>query len=148
MSNHSLHPFHNQDERISFYPLRCIDHLLLCSGQVSKVAGRQVSRVQWQQEGLCVACAFTNKRQQALLATGRRWIKNRSSKFRRKIARSCHNKSNDTYNSVSSFSLLFLLFLAGDGELNPGPAVTSSNSHSENSVLELPILVSGSPYYR
>ena len=94
-----------------------------------------------QQEGLCVACAFTNKRQQTLLATGRRWMKNRSSKFRRKIARSCRNKSNDTYNSVSSFSLLFLLFLAGDVELNPGPAVTSSNSHSENSVLELPILV-------
>ena len=94
-----------------------------------------------QQEGLRVACAFTNKRQQALLATGRRWIKNQSSKFRRKIARSCRNKSNDTYNSVSSFSLLFLLFLAGDVELNPGPTVTSSNSHSENSVLELPILV-------
>ena len=58
-----------------------------------------------------------------------------------KIARSCRNKSNDTYNGVSSFSLLFLLFLAGDVELNPGPAVTSSNSHSENSVLELSILV-------
>ena len=94
-----------------------------------------------QQEGLRVSCAFTNKRQQALLAIGRRWIKNQSSKFRRKIARSCRNKSNDTYNSVSSFSLLFLLFLAGDVELNPGPTVTSSNSHSENSVLELPILV-------
>ena len=94
-----------------------------------------------QQEGLRVASAFTNKRQQALLATGRRWIKNQSSKFRRKIARSCRNKSNDTYNSVSSFSLLFLLFLVGDVELNPGPAVTLSNSHSENSVLELPILV-------
>ena len=67
-----------------------------------------------QQEGLRVACTFTNKRQQALLATGRRWIKNQSSKFRRKIARSCCNKSNDTYNSVSSFSLLFLLFLAGE----------------------------------
>ena len=71
-----------------------------------------------QQEGLRVACAFTNKRQQALLATGRRWIKNQSSKFRRKIARSCRNK----YNSVSSFSLLFLLFLAGDVEVNPGPS--------------------------
>ena len=34
-----------------------------------------------QQEGLRVACAFTNKRQQALLATGRRWIKNQSSKL-------------------------------------------------------------------
>ena len=62
-------------------------------------------------------------------------------KIQNEIARSCRNKSNDTYNSVSSFSLLFLLFLAGDVELNPGPAVTSSNSHSENSVLELPILV-------
>ena len=75
-----------------------------------------------QEEGLRVACAFTNKLQQALLATGRRWIKNQSSKFRRKIARSCRNKSNDTYNSVSSFSLLFLLFLAGDVEVNPGPS--------------------------
>ena len=87
-----------------------------------------------QQEGLCVACGFTNKGQQALLATGRRWINNQTSKFRRKIARSCRNKSNDTYNGVSSVSLLFLLFLAGDIELNPGPAVTSSNSHSESSV--------------
>ena len=40
VSNHSLHPFHSQDERNSFYPLRCIDYLLFCSGQVSKVAGR------------------------------------------------------------------------------------------------------------
>ena len=42
VSNHSLHPFHNQDERISFYPLRCIDHLLFCSGQVSK-SGRKMT---------------------------------------------------------------------------------------------------------
>ena len=91
-------------------------------------------------EGPCVAFAFTHKHQKPLLATGR-WIKNQYSKLRRKISRSCGVRPNDTYVSISSFSLFFVLLLAGDVELNPGPTTTSTNSHSENSAVELPTLV-------
>ena len=61
--------------------------------------------------------------------------------MRRKISRSCGVRPNDTYVSISSFSLFFVLLLAGDVELNPGPTTTSTNSHSENSAVELPTLV-------
>ena len=99
----------------------------------------------WQEdvinEGLGFAHAFTDKRQEALLATGRRWIKNHCSKSKRRITRSCGIiRQDNTYVSVSRFSLFFLLLLA-DVELNPGPTATSDNSHSEKSVLELPVLV-------
>ena len=90
--------------------------------------------------GLGVAHAFTDKRQEALLATGRRWIKNQCSKCKRRITRSCGIRQDKTYISVSSFFLFFLLLLAGDVELNPGPTAASDNS-SEKPVLELPMLV-------
>ena len=66
----------------------------------------------WQEdvikEGLLgVAHAFTNTRQEALLATGRRWIKSHCSKLRRRIGRRCGIRHNDSSISVSSFSLLF-----------------------------------------
>ena len=90
--------------------------------------------------GLGVAHAFTDKRQEALLATGRRWIKNQCSKCKRRITRSCGIRQDKTYISVSSFFLFFLLLLAGDVELNPGRTAASDNS-SEKPVLELPMLV-------
>ena len=40
-----------------------------------------------------------------------------------------------------AFSFFFLLLLSGDVELNPGPTGTSSDSHSEHSFLEFPVLV-------
>ena len=70
--------------------------------------------------------AFTNTRQEALLATGRRWIKSHCSKLRRRIGRRCGIRPNDNSISVSSFSLLFLLLLAGDVELNPGPTLSQT----------------------
>ena len=112
----------------------------------------------WQEdvikEGLLgVARAFTNTRQEALLATGRRWIKSHCSKLRRRIGRRCGIRPGDNSISVSSFSLRFLLLLAGDVELNPGRTGTSSNSHSEDSILELPVLTArgnlhqGDPFF-
>ena len=92
-------------------------------------------------EGLGVPHALTDKRQEALHATGRRWIKNQCSKFKRRVKRSCGIRFDKAYISVSSFSLFFLLLLAGDVELNPGPTGTPDKSHSEKSVLELPVLV-------
>ena len=76
--------FHTKYARISFFPLCCVDRLLLYGEHVSKMAGR------CHQRGLLllgVAHAFTNTRQEALLATGRRWIKSHCSKLRRRIGR-------------------------------------------------------------
>ena len=107
----------------------------------------------WQEDinneglGLGVAHAFANNQQEELPATGRRWIKDqfsklRRSKFRWRITRSCGIRQDNASISVSCFSLFFLLLLAGDVELKPGPTATkANNSSSENSVLELPILI-------
>ena len=81
-------------------------------------------------EGLSATYAWTNTQQVSLHATGRGWIKKQCSKLRRRIARNCGIRPNDTYISVSSFSVFFILLLAGDIEVNPGPtATTSSKSH-------------------
>ena len=102
----------------------------------------------WQEDvnnedlGLGVAHAFANNQQEELPATSRRWIKDQCSKLRRRITRSCSDRQDNASISVSCFSLFFLLLLAGDVELNPGPtATTADNSSSENSVLELQILI-------
>ena len=85
----------------------------------------------WQEdvlnEGLGLAHAFTNKRQEAVLA------------YTHDI--SLNSRLDNSYISVSSFSLFFLLLLAGDVELNPRPTGTSDKSPAEKSVLELPMLV-------
>ena len=94
-------------------------------------------------EGLSATYAWTNTQQVSLHATGRGWIKKQCSKLRRRIARNCGIiiRPNDTYISVSSFSVFFILLLAGDIEVNPGPtATTSSKSPSEKLVIELPTL--------
>ena len=81
------------------FPLSCVDRLLFHSGHVSKVAGR----CHKERLGLRVARAFTSKLQEALLATGRKWIKNHCSKLRRWIRMSCGSRPNDNSVSVSSF---------------------------------------------
>ena len=89
-----------------------------------------------------ITYCWTNKQQDSLHATGKRWIKEQHSKLRRRLARNFGVKSNDACScSVSSFSLFFLLFLAGDLEVNLGPMTTSSNSRLQNAVIELATMI-------
>ena len=64
--------------------------------------------------GLGLDVTFTCTDNSILCDSGRKWIKKQCSKLGRRIARNCRVRPNNMYISVSSFSVFFLLFLAGD----------------------------------
>ena len=85
--------------------------------------------------GLGLDVTFTINKSM-LCDSGRNWIKKQCSKQGRRIARNCRVRPNSMYISVSSFSVFFLLLLAGDIEVNPGPTTrTSSNNPSDTAQL-------------
>ena len=59
-----------------------------------------------------------------------------------RIARSSAVRpDNNKFLCVSNFAVFFLLILAGDVEVNPGPAPSLNNSLSQNSALQMPTLI-------
>ena len=89
--------FHSKYARISFYPLCCVDRLLLYGEHVSKMAGR------CHQRGPIRCCSRFHQHTAGSTACHREEV----DKEPLRIGRRCGIRPNDNSISVSSFSLLF-----------------------------------------